>query len=68
VKSADQTPREFAQSLAVADAELAELPECIEWFYEAQFGRRSLGEERHSRVTALLNRLRETPLFAMKEQ
>lgn len=64
VKSAHQTPREFARSLAVSNADLVELPECIEWFYEAQFGRRTLGEDRHRRVAVLLDRLREMPFFA----
>ncbi len=68
VKTAHQTPREFARSLAVSNADLGELPECIEWFYEAQFGRRTLGEDRRRRVAALLDRLRETPLFAAKER
>ena len=67
-KPTHQTPREFARSLADSDGDLAELPACMEWFYEAQFGRRNLDEDRRKRVAALLDRLRETPLFSAMDR
>lgn len=62
-KDAHATPREFALSLARAHTDLADLPEFTEWFYEVQYGRQPLAEERWDRVKRFLRRLREDPSF-----
>ncbi|HWL95227.1 MAG TPA: DUF3488 and transglutaminase-like domain-containing protein [Phycisphaerae bacterium] len=57
------TPREFAERLSRAHHDLGEMPELVEWFYEAQYGARPLGRDRWQRVKRFLQRLREDPSF-----
>ena len=63
VKADHQTPREFAQTLASAQPDLAELTDFTEWFYEVQFGHRHLGPDRQQRVAAFLRHLGEKATF-----
>lgn len=63
IKPASATPREFAQRLARAHHDLGEMPEFIEWFYEAQYGGQSLGRQRWDRVKEFLRHLREDASF-----
>ncbi|MCG8408716.1 MAG: DUF3488 and transglutaminase-like domain-containing protein [Phycisphaerales bacterium] len=62
-KDPHTTPREFAQSLARANIDFADLPEFTEWFYEIQYGQRNLTANRWERVKRFLQRLREDPSF-----
>jgi transglutaminase-like putative cysteine protease len=60
------TPREFAANVSHNCPDLAELPVFVEWFYEAQFGRRSLGSDRWESLKGFLQRLREDRAFGVK--
>ncbi len=66
VKPAHLTPREFAEALARKHKDWAELPVFTEWFYEAQYGSRSLAVERWERLRSFLRLLREGAAFASR--
>ncbi|MFQ5410971.1 MAG: DUF3488 and DUF4129 domain-containing transglutaminase family protein [Phycisphaerae bacterium] len=65
IKAEHATPREFAASLATSHPDMADLPEFIEWFYEAQYGGKPLENHRWERIRAFLSRLREDPSFGV---
>lgn len=65
VKPAGATPKEFAERLARAHHDLGDVPLFIEWFYEAQYGGRSLGRQRWERIRDFLGKLREDPSFGV---
>lgn len=63
VKPAQSTPREFAVALARSQDDLIHLPEITDWFYEVQYGGRSLSRDRWMRIKGLLQQLREDTSF-----
>jgi len=63
VKSTQTTPREFADALARSQEDLIRLPEITDWFYEVQYGGRSLSRQQWMQIKSLLQRLREDPSF-----
>jgi hypothetical protein len=66
VKPAHQTPREFAGSLARRHRDFGELPVYTEWFYEVQYGGRTLGGSRREGVQSFLQRLRDDSAFGAR--
>ena len=60
------TPREFAAQVSQTCPDLSQLPQFVEWFYEAQFGRRNLGNDRWESLRDFLQRLREDRAFGVK--
>ncbi len=65
VKSAQSTPREFALALARSQDDFIQLPQMTDWFYEVQYGGRSLSRSQWSQIKGLLQRLREDPSFGV---
>lgn len=66
VKPAQTSPREFAVGLASAYHDYSELPLLTEWFYESQYGRRTLNRAQVSRIRGYISRLREDPHFGTR--
>ncbi len=66
VKAASASPREFALELARSYRDLAELPRLTEWFYEVQYGHRTLEREQAAHVKEFLQRLREDSPFGTR--
>jgi len=66
VKPKHLTPREFALQLAHSHADLSDLPEFTDWFYQAQYGHRRLDKHRWERLKAFLRSLREDTSFGAR--
>ncbi len=63
VKLSHLSPMEFARDLARANRDFAELPLLTQWYYTAQYGRRTLSPAQSTRIKAFLGRLREDASF-----
>ncbi len=63
VKSAQSTPREFAEATARSDDDLICLREITDWFYAVQYGGRSLSRQQSMQIRGVLQRLREDPSY-----
>lgn len=64
-KPPQMTPREFAADVAARDPTLAAVVDLTAWYYEAQYGRRSLSPQRSREIRDFLGYLREgLPLTA----
>jgi transglutaminase-like putative cysteine protease len=66
VKPRHLTPREFADELARAHADFADLPQFTAWFYQAQYAGRPLARDEWDRLKSVLTRLREDPAFGAR--
>jgi hypothetical protein len=60
------TPMEFARALARTHRDLAELPLFTSWFYDAQFGGRSIDRGQSQRLRGFMRRLREDPAYGTR--
>lgn len=65
VRAPHLTPREFAASLADRYRDLADLPEFVVWFYEAQYAGRPPDRQRRSRLRDFMQRLGDEPAFGL---
>lgn len=62
------TPREFAARLTESHAELGEVGELTEWFYEAQYGLAGLTRQQKDQTREFLGRLRAESSFGSRPQ
>jgi len=65
VRAPHLTPREFAASLADRYHDLADLPEFVAWFYEAQYAGRPPDRQRRTRLRDFMQRLGDEPAFGL---
>lgn len=66
VKPTHRTPLEFATDLASACHDLEEMPLMTRWFYESQYGQKTLSHDQRQRIRGLLARLREDGSFGAR--